>query len=678
MRYLDVLKEVLPKVFETVKEDILNEPEIIHFIESEEILNTLIETQREILTEYLENYPNIKKDSLEEIKKFYENLNIPYLVIEKNIGLIKSRIIEKLILEKDSSSEEDVKKVREYIDFLENFIAHIYIQKESKEIIDNFEEDIFRKYLLYEENITYMKKVINAILYDSKDIPVSSAKNCKFHEYLFYPESLMACAQSNACTLVEDLHESLHKVANTFLILYLNKKYKDAYISFKEFKEIGLKLSKTLSELYFAAFADAEYRFFNLIEYLEKLNLPTYIGIIDIENLKSLNKVYGEKKLNEILKEIESRIKDFVESRKDRYLVIRGFTSNFYLMIIDEDINRVKNELSLIRDLLNDKYPINGHHVEIKVNVGALDLTDYFATSKEELTRILQHIKDMAKEHNGLYVVHSKDEKQELEGWLNKKYKEAKYIKDKLENGEVDVVFQPIFDIETLSINSLESLARIVEDSGKLVPAGIFIETIYDIGLISKLDTLILEKIKEKSPLIKQITNSLFINISSESLTDPEFVDTLKRFIRDMKDFNITLEITEQKLVNDIDLLKELKNETENILFAIDDFGTGYSSLRLVADLAEGNILEYLKIDGSLIKDINTTKFTQKVVKAISSMSENLGLKTVAEFVEDKHILNELKENKINFAQGFFLEKPKPIEEILLGKIDGIYEKKLS
>ncbi len=678
MRYLDVLKEVLPKVFETVKEDILNEPEILHFIDSEETLNTLIETQREILTGYLENYPNIKKDSLEEIKKFYENLNIPYLVIEKNIGLIKSRIIEKLILEKDSSSEEDVKKVREYIDFLENFIAHIYIQKESKEIIDNFEEDIFRKYLLYEENITYMKKVINAILYDSKDIPVSSAKNCKFHEYLFYPESLMACAQSNACTLVEDLHESLHKVANTFLILYLNKKYKDAYISFKEFKEIGLKLSKTLSELYFAAFADAEYRFFNLIEYLEKLNLPTYIGIIDIENLKSLNKVYGEKKLNEILKEIESRIKDFVESRKDRYLVIRGFTSNFYLMIIDEDINRVKNELSLIRDLLNDKYPINGHHVEIKVNVGALDLTDYFATSKEELTRILQHIKDMAKEHNGLYVVHSKDEKQELEGWLNKKYKEAKYIKDKLENGEVDVVFQPIFDIETLSINSLESLARIVEDSGKLVPAGIFIETIYDIGLISKLDTLILEKIKEKSPLIKQITNSLFINISSESLTDPEFVDTLKRFIRDMKDFNITLEITEQKLVNDIDLLKELKNETENILFAIDDFGTGYSSLRLVADLAEGNILEYLKIDGSLIKDINTTKFTQKVVKAISSMSENLGLKTVAEFVEDKHILNELKENKINFAQGFFLEKPKPIEEILLGKIDGIYEKKLS
>ncbi|WP_457643976.1 EAL domain-containing protein, partial [Persephonella sp.] len=254
--------------------------------------------------------------------------------------------------------------------------------------------------------------------------------------------------------------------------------------------------------------------------------------------------------------------------------------------------------------------------------------------------------------------------------WLVKRYRNTAFVQEKLKNKQLEVMFQPIFDTFTGEIFALESLSRIRNEDGKAVPAGIFIDTIYELGMITKLDSLALEKIAEKKHILNKITPRLFINISSESINSQEFVDKLGSFIKEMEGYEIILEITEQKLIEDIEGLKKILKEFPHISFAIDDFGSGYSSLKTVADLAEHNVLKVLKIDGSLIKDLSKRKFSHKVVKAIASMVENLGIQAVAEFVEDEEILNTLKEINIKYSQGYYLSKPKTAEEILVMKLN--------
>jgi EAL domain-containing protein (putative c-di-GMP-specific phosphodiesterase class I) len=139
-----------------------------------------------------------------------------------------------------------------------------------------------------------------------------------------------------------------------------------------------------------------------------------------------------------------------------------------------------------------------------------------------------------------------------------------------------------------------------------------------------------------------------------------------------MKNFNITFEITEQELLKDVEVLSQLKNEFPKVRFAIDDFGTGYSSLRLVANLAENKILHILKIDKSLILNLPEKMFTQKVVRAISLLSKSLGIKTVAEFVEDEETWNIVRELNVDYTQGFFISKPETIEELLIAKLEKV------
>ncbi|HHG73500.1 MAG TPA: EAL domain-containing protein, partial [Persephonella sp.] len=100
--------------------------------------------------------------------------------------------------------------------------------------------------------------------------------------------------------------------------------------------------------------------------------------------------------------------------------------------------------------------------------------------------------------------------------------------------------------------------------------------------------------------------------------------------------------------------------------FAVDDFGAGYSSLKTVADLAEKDILGLLKIDGTLIKDIEKKENVRKIIYIISILSKSLNLKAVAESIENRDSLDALRNVGIHFGQGFYISKPKIIEELLV------------
>ncbi|WP_456392957.1 EAL domain-containing protein [Persephonella sp.] len=671
MGYEEVLKELLPAVFQEIRENIFNEPEILHFIESKQQLEELLDQQKKLLTGYLESFPEGSRLNMEQLKEFYGNLDIPFVVILKNLDMLKIKLLERLSLEKELSSKEYLLQVKNYIEKLEEIIAYIYLKKDIKQLKDN-EKTVFRKYLLYSANLEYAERIIQAIENEDLNIfPVESPEDCKFHRFLFYPESIMACMDANLCVYIEQLHEIIHKIANSLFVFLINRKYVDAYMAFKELLDNVLKMSKTLSELYFIAFSDAEGNFFKLIEYLENSEKNKFVYLIDIKNLRSLNRIYNEKKVNQVLKELHEKLTSFVEPKKENLLLVRGTTATFYLLAVGISEEDARELAVQIKEIIDGNYRLNGNSVDISSTIAMLEIEKYTDSSKEELIRILLHLKEEAKKaENSMLLVTSDEEKEKLKKWLVKRYRNTAFVQEKLKNKQLEVMFQPIFDTFTGEIFALETLARIRNEDGNLVSAGVFIDTIYELGLIVNLDSLILEKIEEKRHLIKKITSRLFINVSSESMNSLEFLQKLREFVYDMEDFEIYFEITEQKLIEDIENLKKILKEFPHISFAIDDFGSGYSSLKTVADLAEHNVLKVLKIDGSLIKDLSKRKFSHKVVKAIASMVENLGIQAVAEFVEDEEILNTLKEINIKYSQGYYLSKPKTAEEILVMKLN--------
>ena len=122
----------------------------------------------------------------------------------------------------------------------------------------------------------------------------------------------------------------------------------------------------------------------------------------------------------------------------------------------------------------------------------------------------------------------------------------------------------------------------------------------------------------------------------------------------------MVLELTEQAIVEHLDIIQEL-HQRHDVKFAVDDFGTGYSSIKTVSDLAAARVISHLKLDGSLVCELDHSSEAYKVVLAIANLARSLDLKVVAEHVESEAILDRLRTIGIEFGQGRLFDMPLPL-----------------
>ncbi len=214
--------------------------------------------------------------------------------------------------------------------------------------------------------------------------------------------------------------------------------------------------------------------------------------------------------------------------------------------------------------------------------------------------------------------------------------------------------FQPIYSTaKDRQLSHYEVLSRVVT-AEKTISAGYFIDTLNDMGKVTELDCIILDKLCEHIRKGEIANTSLFINITPKSLVDYKYNILLRKLLKtaEFKNCNVTLEITEQTLCDNKDLILEI-NETYGVYFAIDDFGTGYSNLAVVAELAELGVLSCIKIDGSLISKIENSERMKAIIAFISKLSEEFQLSCVAEYIDNENILDTVTEMGIPLVQGF-------------------------
>ena len=149
------------------------------------------------------------------------------------------------------------------------------------------------------------------------------------------------------------------------------------------------------------------------------------------------------------------------------------------------------------------------------------------------------------------------------------------------------------------------------------------------------------------------------INLSFEDIINDEMYTFIIQKLKDSRmGSRLTFELLESEKVNDFEKVVQFFNEIKRYgaKVAIDDFGSGFSNFSYIIKLNP----DFIKIDGSLIKDIDKDKNAQIVVETIVDFSKKLGIKTVAEFVHSSTVLSTVKGLGIDYSQGYFIDMPSP------------------
>ncbi|QCT94735.1 EAL domain-containing protein [Caminibacter mediatlanticus TB-2] len=653
------VKKVLPHVLDKVKVDLFND-EIFNSMFDESEYEKVFLALESMLNEYIEVSINNEECEISyfDIAKY----KLPFFVVLKSINLIKKELI--LYLNNNGFNSETILEIDEFLQKALNLVAKLYIKMDIEKINITSQYD---KYLLFKPHIELNKLIVKSIKEDYIDPNViQKPEKCMFNQVMQYPESLMVCMDVNLCNILHEIHNLLHKNINIFYRFLVREDYVQAYLVLKDFIEINHKFSSTIKDLYYSTYNNLEVSFFKLIEMLGFSDKKQIVSMIDIKDLKYLNNIYGEDIVNEVLERLYNLLKEKIKKYASNMLIIKGLSANFYLLSIDNDEKSFKKFILNIFDSLPKKLEIKSKIIDISYILASFSLDDNIKYEKNDLIRIMLHLKELAKKNNNIYLVYEQKEKEELIKWLKDKFFSVNFIKEKLENGEVDVVFQPIFD-KNLNIYSTEVLARI-KDKNRLISAGMFIDTIYEMGKIVELDRLVLKALLNKKDKLNSISK-IFINASPSSILDNIYFQELIEFIEIFGSEKIIIEITEQQALNNMNVIKDIHKKT-GVSFAIDDFGSGYSALKTVVDLIDTGMIKLLKIDGELIKTINKDEKLKQIVEIIYDMCKRLEILSLAEFVENKESLNILQEIGIDLYQGFYLSTPLKIEELMMFELN--------
>ena len=662
MEEINTINIYLDLVFKEVGDDLRGDEVLLRLLKPEHIPR-LLEGQKELIRAYLSSWTQSKEEFSKKFQELYKSLNVPYSVISWSLGKILQVLINRLV--KEGYSYEFVEKIREYLGALIDEIAKYYLKEESKKFLKE-DDSLFKDKPLYKVHRNWIKTFAKAIIEEKpEDIPILSADKCEFTRVLNYPESLFVCMDLNLCTYIHDLHNLIHTTASTVYNFLVKGKYSQAYMAFKDLSEVLLKLQRSVSELYLNAYAYPEEKFFSFLSSYIQTDGRKYVSLIDVKELFKINELFGEKVGDEILKRLHEKLKEFMERDINRTLVIRGTTANFYMLNVKYSNEDILKLIDNLRKELQITFKNGSGECKPEVRIITVELEPFADLSVEDLREILIFLKKKAKESNeDVSLLHGEEERKKIIVSLTEKYRNIKFIREKLANKEIELVFHPIIECNGEKPFGVETLVRL-KDGKKLIPAYAFIDTIINLNMIEELDNAVLEKLSQYLPKLKSLTRSVFVNLTPRSIMSKEIRQKLGQLAENCKKNGVQLfvELTEYEIIENKELVKEVSKEI-GVKIAVDDFGSGYSSFRTVGELVEKECIEILKIDGSITKNILDSSAMEKVMKAIASFSRKLGLKSVAEFVENEEILKRIKDMGVDLCQGYYFSKPLDLAEL--------------
>lgn len=412
----------------------------------------------------------------------------------------------------------------------------------------------------------------------------------------------------------------------------------------------------------------------SFIDYADKLiTLSKYdnsthgLLVISLDKFKVINDTCGHIAGDELLRKIAYLLNDFDNNKN----LIKGRIGGdeFGILFKHSTIAQLKHFTKSIKRRITKQdfiwgekeFPIRCSFGIVTINKNTLDHYSLFAAVDDACA--------ISKEKGGGKIEiydDCEDEYHKRRGemmWIHK-------LKDAINKDQFILYFQDILSVKKEDTRKIEILVRIKDDDGNVISPIDFIPPAEQYGIMPDIDRIIIDKaayyckkIIENSGHEKKIIMS--VNISATSIADKSLPSYITSIFQKYKvpPTLFCFEITETTTIKNMELAQNFIKNLKLIgcTFSLDDFGSGFSNYTYLRNMN----VDYLKIDGSFISDMLDEPINKAIVESINNIGHIMKMKTVAEFVKNDEIKMVLEEIGVDYLQGYAINRPTPIENLL-------------
>ncbi|MDZ7641772.1 MAG: bifunctional diguanylate cyclase/phosphodiesterase [Desulfurivibrio sp.] len=385
----------------------------------------------------------------------------------------------------------------------------------------------------------------------------------------------------------------------------------------------------------------------------QRHDYPFALVLIDMDNFKTVNDQYGHafgdmflQQLAEVLRQAV-RDGDFVARYGgDEFTILLPETSREQALTVADRIIKSISGLGVLTP--------DGIRVQATVSLGIAMYPEHGKNAKD-LFLVADNMMYKVKGEGKNNI--AEPEEQDITRIFKDESEINFRVYQALEEGSLLPYFQPILDLNSGEIQAHEVLMRIPAADGTMIAAGDFIEAAGRLGMLHKLDHLLMEK-AFKHAAEHNYQGELFINITPKSFIFQEFLPRIQEMSQkyEIPPQRIIFEVTERDTIRNVEMLQKFvtRMKAEGYRFAVDDFGSGYSSFKYLKLFP----IDYLKIEGEFIRNILDDSDFMAYTKSIVTLARELKVKTVAEFVEDERIMAACRDLGVDYGQGYHIGRP--------------------
>ena len=384
---------------------------------------------------------------------------------------------------------------------------------------------------------------------------------------------------------------------------------------------------------------------------------PLALAYIDLDRFKLINDLYGHAVGDEVLKQVCARMSDMLT---DRHCIGRVGGDEFVIVMPDTTMARAAHACrGVVSSISEAAYRIGDKAFHVRVSVGLIEVAGQLLL-KDALSSADRACREAKAGLNSGLVVYEKN----ADAFM-KREAELDLVERLASGSALDCLFiemQPIMSLKTPSASlNFEVLLRMRDHDGSVIPAGRIISAAESSGQIGVIDRWVMKTtLAWMTANYAQLGHTQFVcmNLSGASLNDERFAEDAFAILEQNQHVasRLCLEITESVALQDLENTRRFIDRVRGygIKVALDDFGAGYTSFSYLAELPA----DVLKIDGNFIVNLNAHPANIAIVEAIVSLALNLGMKTIAEWAEDRATVQTLADIGVDYVQGYAVACP--------------------
>ena len=372
------------------------------------------------------------------------------------------------------------------------------------------------------------------------------------------------------------------------------------------------------------------------------------MALLDVDEFSTINDLFGEKIGDTILYELANKLKEYFND--EDYIVYRIEADKFTIVSrkSNQDVNEFYDLCKAFADKIEkESLLIDEDEIDINITIGIAQGDGARAFKYSQ--RVINYARTK------LQRIMIYNESFKIQQSFEENIKWVKQLKVGFRENLFQAYFQPIVDTQTQKVHKYEALIRYITKEGVEIAPYNFINVAKKTKLYPNIIKIV---IQDAFRLIKNKNKRVSVNISFDDIANEETTAFIYEILELNKEYTefLEFEILESEEISDFNEVSKFIAEIKkfNCIVGVDDFGAGYSNFNILTLLD----IDFVKIDGSLIEKINTSKDLEIIVNTIANFSKEFKVKTVAEYVSNEDIYNKIKELKIDYCQGYYFDKP--------------------